>query len=386
MLLTVLLSLFTSPPDSLQMCEEAVQYFENYAAKLSKSTVIRGEAVYSDSSAYHLPVNWTCQFEIDPHHAENYRYEFNDLIVFGGSDTVYAFDKVKKVYLKYPRYFEFQDAVWRERDDYDRIMGITQKLNLESIEKRTLSICKQMDRCESDGHFFSMFIKLKGESENTSGVTVEKFDIEQGVLVHEFFSASVFSIKLYHKVWLNHLDFSANTEKDWTSERKALAQKYPVRTVLDSAYYNPFYEGLAIDLKSWFNGTKYQSEIDSLTGDDLVIIDFWYSTCGPCILSLKSLTQLYPSLPEEVHVFALNTLDSTSSTDGAGEFQEWFDQRNIHLPTIFVRDRPIPELPGYPYTIFIRNGVIVQILQGMTTDQKNYMKSLIEEEIGKPIE
>jgi cytochrome c biogenesis protein CcmG/thiol:disulfide interchange protein DsbE len=95
----------------------------------------------------------------------------------------------------------------------------------------------------------------------------------------------------------------------------------------------------------------------------VVIVNFWESHCGPCILELPSLLQFHHQHPN------IPILSVSSDTD-AGDYQKFIDQR--HMDLINVRDPTQSAgdkfgITGWPETFIIdRQGRIRRRFIGAT--------------------
>lgn len=113
------------------------------------------------------------------------------------------------------------------------------------------------------------------------------------------------------------------------------------------------------------------------TNDSIIILDFFYTSCNPCVLSIPSLNNIFKNYSNKgVRLFSLNPYS--------------YDWQNIkHFRTFFKIEYPILEIDkkytyqygvfSFPRIIIIKNGTVVFIHRGFENDLQN----IIETELDK---
>jgi len=84
-----------------------------------------------------------------------------------------------------------------------------------------------------------------------------------------------------------------------------------------------------------------------------VILDFWYKSCGPCLLSIPVLSEFYDKLSDrDVEMFGVNPVDKDVKEDA----NNVFELRGGNYPIIYDDDRSMMEDFGvysFPCVIII---------------------------------
>lgn len=126
-----------------------------------------------------------------------------------------------------------------------------------------------------------------------------------------------------------------------------------------------------------FSGLNYQTR-DSVQLNDfknkIVLIDFWYKACYPCIESIPYFVELRKKYPEEkLAILGLNPLDYESE-DRMLQFPDFVKANNINYPVIFIEKQVAIDyrLKTFP-TLYIidKNGKIVLSEEGYNENTKS---------------
>lgn len=112
----------------------------------------------------------------------------------------------------------------------------------------------------------------------------------------------------------------------------------------------------------------------------LIILDFWYRRCPPCIKLMPKLNKLYEKYKEEgVIVIGINDIDSKES------ITKYFNLKNYSYPSSFKNPRNLSKTVGinsFPTTIIIgQNGEIIKELIGYEKGVYSKIHKIIREEI-----
>ncbi len=99
-------------------------------------------------------------------------------------------------------------------------------------------------------------------------------------------------------------------------------------------------------------------------GEKPVVLDFWGTTCGPCLLELPKLQQLYAGHSGEVEIIAI----TSESRNNAGRVADVANEKNLTFPVMHDPSRAISRLyPSQyiPYLVFIdKDGIVIDTVVG----------------------
>jgi peroxiredoxin len=119
----------------------------------------------------------------------------------------------------------------------------------------------------------------------------------------------------------------------------------------------------------------------SLKGN-VVLLDFWATWCGPCVMSLPELDALYQARKDgAVRIFAVN----------AGEEKEevaaFLKAKNLTLPVLLDSEHAVTEkfgVGGFPTTIIIApNGVVSKVFVGVPRGGKLELEQALDRAAAK---
>ncbi len=123
-----------------------------------------------------------------------------------------------------------------------------------------------------------------------------------------------------------------------------------------------------------FEGKPFDMAINS---DSILIFDFFYSTCKPCIAGIPELNLLYDRFDSlGVSVYGLNTLQS--DWDKMESYVKTYGVKYTLLktPTQVAYDYGVT---GYPRLFIVKNGIIVKIYFGFTKGMEKEISVLIKQ-------
>ncbi len=128
----------------------------------------------------------------------------------------------------------------------------------------------------------------------------------------------------------------------------------------------------------------YDFTVQSIDGKDvklseilkekkLVMLNFWYSTCGPCVSEFPIISDVYETYKEDIEIIALNNLIMDGTVENVKNFQN-----SNNLPFI-VATCPSSwsntfSISGYPTSIFVdQHGVICLVETGAVTSKRPWV-------------
>ncbi len=130
-----------------------------------------------------------------------------------------------------------------------------------------------------------------------------------------------------------------------------------------------------------FSGLYYQTG-DSIKLSDyqgkIVVLDFWYQGCYPCVKAIPSLVKLRQEYSEkDLVVLGINAFDAK----GERKFEDFVKKHKINYPIVFVQPKVITDynITGYPtFYIIDRSGEIKYSKVGYSPDNEHEIKDALE--------
>ena len=212
------------------------------------------------------------------------------------------------------------------------------------INKNTYTLCKIISDCE--------FQEGKQYKEcNLSNIKFNECDIDE-------LNSRLDSIK-QNFVLIDHRNISANKIE-----------------LLPAGTQAPSFSGIMNDKETMF---------DFKSSGKLTLIEFWYTSCGPCINSIKHLNGFYSKYKGKgLSIYGLNSKNDRIKDNK--NINIFLKRMEITYPIAFI-DKSIDELfhvPGYP-TIYLINqkGEIVHSVLGFSNKSIEALENKIREELEK---
>lgn len=187
---------------------------------------------------------------------------------------------------------------------------------------------------------------------NHSGSSIKKI----------IFKAELDSLEEYNEWNLNNLKFDAYKPKDLEQKFRSITKDYQFKEYQPPSIeslkkeYAPLKNGqIAEDFKGDFL-IETNSEFNlSNFSDEIIILDFWYRTCPPCIKSVPQLNNIYSKYKSKgVKLFGINNIDIDSFS--RAQLIPFLQKEEIEYP-IVLTDRSVSEkynVKVYP-TLYIIN-------------------------------
>jgi thiol-disulfide isomerase/thioredoxin/outer membrane lipoprotein-sorting protein len=134
-----------------------------------------------------------------------------------------------------------------------------------------------------------------------------------------------------------------------------------------------------------FSGKRYSTgkkfSLADYIGKKIIIVDFWYTHCPPCVRAMPYLSDLYKEYEEKgLIVLGLNSVDNQPrSMDGLNSF---LSKRNLSYPVILTNPSVdiIYKINGYPTMYIIDlDGNIAFVEMGFDKERFEMLKARVDE-------
>ncbi len=118
-------------------------------------------------------------------------------------------------------------------------------------------------------------------------------------------------------------------------------------------------------------------------GDDVIVLDFWATWCGPCVQSLPLIQKFHDWAKEQnkpVRVYAVNVAEA------AEDVQAFVNEHNLTLPVLMDSDGAASSafnVTGIPATFVIHRGRVVNAHVGLKADMEDLLKRDVEQALGE---
>lgn len=156
------------------------------------------------------------------------------------------------------------------------------------------------------------------------------------------------------------------TYADGDSIKNSRKQQYLTTRIGDSARI----------FKAILHGSNTAYNVSSFK-DSIVIVDFFYTTCAPCIAAIPEINNVYlHNRHRGVRVFGIDAFE----TDW-GNLDQFVRDRSVAYPILKTDKSPVYAygVTGYPRLFVIKNGIIVKIYYGFTRGLEQELQKLIDE-------
>lgn len=111
--------------------------------------------------------------------------------------------------------------------------------------------------------------------------------------------------------------------------------------------------------------------------DSIILLDFFYTTCAPCVAAAPELNSLYSSYKNKgVFLFGINAFETDWSN-----INNYVIDHKILYPIIETNKQTLYNfgVTGFPRLLMIKNGVLVKIIYGYTKGVTEMLKSNIDQ-------
>jgi len=134
-----------------------------------------------------------------------------------------------------------------------------------------------------------------------------------------------------------------------------------------------------------FEGNFYSTEeafkLDDYIGENVIVVDFWYTHCPPCVKAIPALSELYTKYKGQgLKVFGLNSVDNQAHS--LANLDKFLKKRQTTYDIIMIKPAVdiMYKVNGYPTMYIIdKDGRIVFAEIGFDEEKFNEFKAKIEE-------
>lgn len=131
----------------------------------------------------------------------------------------------------------------------------------------------------------------------------------------------------------------------------------------------------------YFSGEKVN--INDLTKDKTIILNFWATWCVPCINELNNINEVYSEWQNETNVILLAiSIDDSRSISRVMPLSR---SNNWSFEILFDKNQELKRalnIANIPYQMAIHNGVIIYRHAGYVNGQENILIKKIKEHLG----
>jgi len=134
-----------------------------------------------------------------------------------------------------------------------------------------------------------------------------------------------------------------------------------------------------------YYSTREEFKLDDYIGKNIIVVDFWYTHCPPCVKAIPALSELYTKYKDQgLKVFGLNSVDNQPhSLDNLNKFLK---KRQTSYDIIMIEPRVdmMYKVNGYPTMYVIdKEGRIAFAEIGFDEEKFEKFKNKIEELLEK---
>ena len=208
------------------------------------------------------------------------------------------------------------------------------------------------------------------------------FDTSQNTVKQIIYTAELDKLQEYNEWNLNDIHFDSYNREDLEKKFKKITKDYKF-----IEYQPPSKEEILPLAKGQkaqsFKGnylTKSKLEFDLANfSDNIIILDFWYKTCPPCIKSIPQLNRIYNKYKSQgVKLFGVNDIDTDSLS--RKQLIPFVKRENIKYPIVLI-DKSVSQnykVRGYPtFYIINKSGNIEYSKLGYSENMEQEVDSIL---------
>lgn len=184
------------------------------------------------------------------------------------------------------------------------------------------------------------------------------FDKTSNTVKQIIFKAELDNLQEYNEWNLHNVNYDSYKAEDLEEKFRTITKDYEFKDYQPPSKEDnlPLAKGQKTESFKGEYLTKGKSEFDLANfSDNIIILDFWFRTCPPCIKSIPQLNNIYTKYESKgVKLFGLNDMDTDSIS--RKQLVPFLKKEDIKYPLVLI-DKSISEkykVIGYP-TFYIIN-------------------------------
>lgn len=225
-------------------------------------------------------------------------------------------------------------------------------------------------------------VKLPDEKPIVNQFRSVSIDKSKQVINKIIFNVELDNLFQYSEWSMDSVEFNNTSVKDLEKKFKVITKNYSFKdfnlpTQEESAPKKlgvkaPNFKG------SYFPNSSSEFELNNFK-DKIIVLDFWYKNCQPCINSIPQINNIYKKYSEKgVQLFGLNEYDNNSKSKQ--KLLPFIKQYNMEYPIVFVDSSVTKEYKVHVYpTLYIidKNGEIVFSKTGHSEQTEKEIDSVL---------
>jgi len=123
-------------------------------------------------------------------------------------------------------------------------------------------------------------------------------------------------------------------------------------------------------------------EQGDFSGNQLLLLDFWYLACPPCLKAIPELANLQNEYaPKGLQILGLNSIDT--SANKVAEIKKFIPVLNMHYPVVLVSKETEQafRVSAWPTVYLVENGKIIYAGKGYDETEFKNLRSIIEQRL-----
>ena len=193
-----------------------------------------------------------------------------------------------------------------------------------------------------------------------------------------------------NEMTFSDVEYDKTNINDLRAKHKALIENNPIENRGDNSEITALERMLHIGdraplFEGEFYGTDKGFKLEDYIGKKVILIDFWYTHCPPCVKAIPSLSELYDnSKDNDFIIFGLNSVDNQARS--IKNLDKFLSKRDISYSVILTQPEVDKQykINGYPSMYIIDlDGNIAYVELGFDEESFEKLKSKLDELLKK---